>query len=116
MDRHMNPWLDIPLADYEGHMAMPAIGQAALIADQLDVLVAELRPASVAVIGCAGGNGFECVASRPWVQRLVGMDINPRYIELAAARFGSKIRGLELCVGDIESEQQFFQPVQLVYA
>src|SRR5688500_18466072 len=24
-----NPWLDIPLRDYEGHMALPSIGQAA---------------------------------------------------------------------------------------
>jgi hypothetical protein len=23
-----NPWLHIPLVDYEGHMSLPAIGQA----------------------------------------------------------------------------------------
>jgi hypothetical protein len=38
-----NPWLDIPLADYEGHMALPAIGQSRLIADQLDTLVSATR-------------------------------------------------------------------------
>ena len=34
-----NPWLDIPLADYEAHMALPSIGQSRLIADQSEALV-----------------------------------------------------------------------------
>ena len=54
-----NPWLTIPLADYEAHMALPQVGQARLLAD---LFAAELRvgsPSSVAVLGCAGGNGFE---------------------------------------------------------
>jgi hypothetical protein len=29
-----NPWLNIPLADYEGHMSLPAVGQAQMIAEQ----------------------------------------------------------------------------------
>jgi hypothetical protein len=108
----MNPWLDIPLADYEGHMSMPAIGQASMIAEQLGALVETFRPSSVAVIGCAGGNGFE----RARVQRLVGIDINPRYIDLAAERYAAQIDGLELYVGDIQGAQQIFQPVELIYA
>jgi hypothetical protein len=28
-----NPWLDIPLSDYEGHMALPEVAQAQLLAD-----------------------------------------------------------------------------------
>ena len=31
-----NPWLNIPLDDYEGHMSLPTVGQAQMIADQLD--------------------------------------------------------------------------------
>ena len=41
-----NPWLDIPLGDYEAHMALPAIGQSQLIADQLDILVRRYAPSS----------------------------------------------------------------------
>jgi SAM-dependent methyltransferase len=112
----MNPWLDIPLADYEGHMAMPAIGQAALIAHQLEALVGKFRPSSVAVIGCAGGNGFErLTSSTAGIERIVGVDINPHYIATAASRFGH-LEGLELHVGDVQSEQQLFQPVELIYA
>jgi len=28
-----NPWLDIALADYEGHMALPNVGQAQILSD-----------------------------------------------------------------------------------
>jgi len=66
-----NPWLDIPLGDYEAHMALPAIGQSQLIADQLDILVRTYAPSSVAILGCAGGNGFERLIDTS-VSRLVG--------------------------------------------
>jgi hypothetical protein len=53
-----NPWLTIPLSDYEAHTALPQVGQAQLLAD---LFAAELR--ALAVVGrgarCAGGNGFE---------------------------------------------------------
>jgi SAM-dependent methyltransferase len=109
----MNPWLEIPLGDYEGHMSMPAIGQASMIADQLATLVARFRPSSVAVVGCAGGNGFDRLAT---LERIVGVDINPRYIDQASARYAAQIHALELYVGDIQREQQIFQPVDLIYA
>ena len=52
-----NPWLSIPLADYEGHMG--AVKQldalSALFARALEVCA----PESVAVLGIAGGNGLE---------------------------------------------------------
>jgi hypothetical protein len=35
----MNPWLEIPLEDYEGHMALPSIGQAQFLANVLGTLV-----------------------------------------------------------------------------
>jgi hypothetical protein len=40
-----NPWLSIPLDDYEGHMSLPAVGQARMIAEQLDfALESDGRP------------------------------------------------------------------------
>ena len=53
-----SPWLDIPLADYEGHMALPEIAQARMLADELESAVRQHAPSSVAIIGCSGGNGF----------------------------------------------------------
>jgi len=54
-----NPWLDIPLQDYERYMSLPEIGQAQMLADQFELLIKRHSPASVALIGCAGGNGLE---------------------------------------------------------
>ncbi|HEY1217163.1 MAG TPA: hypothetical protein VGE93_26340, partial [Bryobacteraceae bacterium] len=71
-----NPWLEIPLADYEAHMALPSIGQSRLIADQLEALVRSFRPHSIGIIGCAGGNGLERLAGTS-VSRMVGVDLNP---------------------------------------
>ena len=109
-----NPWLDIPLADYEAHMALPTVGQSQLIADELAALVRRYSPTSVAVIGCAGGNGFDRLSDTS-VTRVVGVDINPAYIEQARQRYAGRIPGLEIYVADLESEGALFEPVDLMY-
>jgi ubiquinone/menaquinone biosynthesis C-methylase UbiE len=110
-----NPWLDIPLGDYEAHMALPAIGQAPLIADQLDILVRTYGPSSVAILGCAGGNGFERLVDTS-VSRVVGVDINLQYIEEARQRYAGRVPGLEWVVGDIQTASGLFEPVDFIYA
>ena len=110
-----NPWLDVPLADYEAHMALPAIGQSQLIADQLDVLVRTYAPSSVAILGCAGGNGLERLIDAR-VSRVVGVDINPHYIEEARQRYDGRVPGLELFVADIQTSEWLFEPVDFIYA
>jgi SAM-dependent methyltransferase len=110
-----NPWLEIALAEYEGHMSLPAIGQARMLGDVFESLLREFLPQSVAVIGCAGGNGFERVAGDV-TTRVVGVDINPTYIDAARARFSGRLQGLELHAADIESDGVLFEPVDLIYA
>jgi SAM-dependent methyltransferase len=110
-----NPWLDIPLGDYEAHMALPAIGQSQLIADQLDILVRTFAPSSVAILGCAGGNGFERLIGTS-VSRVVGVDINPQYIEEARRRYAGRVPGLELIAGDIQTASGLFEPVDFIFA
>ena len=109
-----NPWLDVPLADYEAHMALSTVGQARLIADELDILIRTHSPLSVAVIGCAGGNGFERIAGST-VRRAVGVDLNPDYIERARVRYEGRIPGLELHIADIQASNSLFDPVDLIY-
>ncbi len=107
-----NPWLEIPLADYEAHMALPQVGQAELLANALADAVRWHAPRSVAVLGCAGGNGFDRV---PPGTRLVGIDVNPDYVAVARARHGARA-GLELFVGDVTADELPFAPVELAYA
>lgn len=109
-----NPWLSIPLHDYEGHMALPHVGQAKMIANELEELLRTYVPRSVAIIGCAGGNGFE-EAAKAGAARVIGLDINPTYIADAKARYAGRIPGLELYCADIEECTPDMGPVDLVY-
>ncbi len=97
-------WLDIPLDDYEGHMGLPSIGQAAMLADQLALLIARSAPRSVAVAGCAGGNGFERIG--PPVERVVAVDINPAYLDaLRAPPWAAPHAASSVHCADIESPE-----------
>jgi SAM-dependent methyltransferase len=110
-----NPWLDIPLADYERHMALPQVAQAQLLSDVLAEAVGRYLPRSVAVLGCAGGNGFERLADNG-VERIVGVDLNPDYVEAARERFADRIPVPELIAGDVQTGLFTFAPVDLVLA
>ncbi|MFN8546642.1 MAG: methyltransferase domain-containing protein [Candidatus Eisenbacteria bacterium] len=109
-----NPWLEIPLSDYESHMSLPNVGQAEMLASEFAESLRRFSPESVAVIGCAGGNGFDRIPSA--TRRVVGVDINPDYIASAASRYARRIPGLELYATDIEAEPLRIAPVQLIYA
>jgi putative acetyltransferase len=110
-----NPWAAIPLADYEAHMALPTVGQAELIASELARAVEAHRPASVAVLGCAGGNGLDRLIGSS-ARRVVALDINPSYAAATEARFRGRIEELEVIVADVEQGSQVFDPVDLIYA
>lgn len=110
-----NPWLAIPLADYEGHMALPDVGQAEMLASELELLLQNHAPKVVAIIGCAGGNGFAQAAAAN-VTRLVGIDINEAYLEDARHRYANIIPGLELHCADIANDMLDMEAVELVYA
>ena len=109
-----NAWLDIPLEDYEAHMALPSIGQARMLSDQLQLLTARKSPRSIAVAGCAGGNGLERLG--PGVTRIVAIDINPAYLAALEARHSAPLPGLEVHCADVESPALTFEPVDLIYA
>src|SRR3989304_9695251 len=97
-----NPWLEIPLADYEAHMNLPEVAQAKFLGDVFGDMLKRHSPRSVAILGCAGGNGFEHLFTAE-TTRVVGVDINPEYIEEARRRFKDPLPGLELFAGNIET-------------
>ena len=110
-----NSWLDIPLAEYEGHMALPEIAQAQMLANELASSVQWHAPSSVAVIGCSGGNGFAQLIGTA-VTRVVGIDINPTYVAAAQMRFEAQLPNLRLYVTDIQDTLPSIAPVQLIFA
>ena len=110
-----NPWLDVPLADYEGHMSLPQVGQDHLLAEVFDRAIKRWSPANIALIGCAGGNGFERLAAGT-MDRLVGVDVNPDYIEQARRRHAQRLSNIELLCADVQSKSLTYGPVDFTYA
>jgi len=109
------PWLTIPLADYEGHMALPGIEQSNFLSTVLSQQLEVFRPASLAVVGCAGGNGFERIDPQS-TKRVVGIDINESYLNATRSRYGHAFDRLDLNALNIELRGPAVAPVELIYA
>jgi SAM-dependent methyltransferase len=93
-----NPWLGIPAEEYEGHME--AVGQSAALREIFERVVAEARPRRVAVLGCStGGDLARLDPTR--LERAAGVDLNPRYLDLARARLPELGPRLDLVHGDV---------------
>ena len=111
----LNPWLKVPLEDYERHMDLPEIGQAMMLNEAMARSVREFRPQSVAIAGCAGGNGIVRIATMG-VNRIAGIDVNAEYLAAVHRRLGSWMPGLELHLADIQTGVPDCAPVDLVFA
>ena len=109
-----NPWLAIPLADYEGHMASPGVAQSEALAGLFDCALRRTRPRSVAILGVAGGNGLDRISPEV-TTRVCGLDINPHYLEAVRQRHAA-LPGLELHCVDLASQSAEIAPVRLVHA
>lgn len=95
-------------------MSLPTIAQAEMLATEFSEALRQFSPESLAVIGCAGGNGFDRIP--PSVKRVVGVDINPSYIASVSSRYLGRVPGLEFHVADIQAAPLPFAPVDLVFA
>lgn len=109
-----NPWLTVPLSDYEGHMRSSNVEQLDVLSELFARVLSVTRPASVAILGIAGGNGLEHIDS-VLTKRIVGIDVNDDYLEAVRERYAS-LPGLELHWLDLSKETLRLQPVQLVHA
>ena len=109
-----DPWLSIPLSDYEGHMNADSVRQMDALSELFGRALAYCRPESAAILGVAGGNGLERI-DRSITKRIVGVDINPSYLDAVRQRH-SDLPGLELHCADLASESVNLPPLQLVHA
>ncbi len=109
-----SPWLSIPASDYEAHMGSPSVGQLQFLSRVLAELLREYQPTSLAVLGCATGNGFEHIV--PAITRqVIGIDINPSYLEILRGRHGERLPGLHLMCADIAECEIEAQSLDLIY-
>ena len=105
----------MPAADYEGHMGSPGVRQLEFLSRIFGGLIREYEPESLVVLGCATGNGLEHI-ERGRVRRLVGLDINPEYLEICRKRHGERVPGLELVCEDFASFDLEAASIDFVYA
>lgn len=108
-----NPWLNIPLGDYEGHMSSPGVAQLKALADLFEEALTYCHPESVALLGVAGGNGLDRVDLRV-TKRVVGIDIHPAYLETVRRRYPQLPLRLH-CV-DLEHDKVNEEVAELVHA
>lgn len=110
----LNPWLEVPLAEYEGHMTSPAVQQMAALSDLFAEVLTMRSAESVAILGVAGGNGLDRIDTAQ-VRRIVGIDINSEYLAAVRERH-NHLPNLELHCVNLSAETLSIAPVELVHA
>lgn len=98
----MNPWLEVPLHAYEGHMAFPGVEQAEMLAREFARKIRETNPRALALIGSAGGNGLHILEPEAH-DRVLCVDINPVYMQALETRYRPQLPGLECHTSEIET-------------
>lgn len=110
-----NPWLLVPASDYEEHMNLPEVNQLAPLSAIFADMYARFKPGSLAVLGCATGNGFEHIDPAA-TRRVIGIDINAEYLDLARERFPRLAPVLTLIQAPIETCSLPESSLDLVHA
>jgi hypothetical protein len=109
-----NPWLAVPLSEYEEHMSSAEVRQLGVLSELFVEAVQRCRPHSLAILGIAGGNGLDHIDSCH-TTRVVVIDLNYKYLEAVRQRYSS-LPGLDLRCADLSEQHVDLEPVQLVHA
>lgn len=110
----INPWENISLASYETHMELPEVGQAEMLACAFSEFINTSSIKSIALIGCAGGNGLSDLKFQDF-DRLLCLDVNQTYIHSLRSRYSNDFPGLECQCVEIESFKTD-DPVDFIFA
>ena len=95
-----NPWYHISPADYENHMADPAVRQLQLLNRVFREQYRDYPPGSLVYLGICTGNGLEHIDSEV-TDTVWGLDVNEEFLALCADRYGTRINDLRLVKVDI---------------
>ena len=110
-----NPWLHIPLEDYERHMSHHLVGQSTLLNSLTKKYLDETKPETVIFLGIAGGNGLEHIDNKI-TQSVYGIDINQDYLDTAFKRFKNTIPSLQLVNLDITQHSESICKADFIWA
>ena len=110
-----NPWLQIPVEDYEGHMSHPGVMQLQMLDEIFREVLKEFKPDSIAVLGSTAGNGFQHLLGQNF-NRVVGIDINFKYLAECKAWFIQDIQNLQLICADLNELEFVDDTFDLIHA
>ncbi|GAB3784088.1 hypothetical protein GCM10028818_43100 [Spirosoma horti] len=97
----MNPWNQVPSADYERHMNHETVGQLALMSEITKEKVEQRYPQTVAVYGACTGNGFVHFVE---ARTVYAVDINSTYLAICYERYEPILNQLVLVQADINQD------------
>lgn len=103
----MNPWSQVPPADYERHMGHETVGQLALLSEITGEKVAQRYPQTVAVYGACTGNGFAHFVD---ARTVYAVDLNSAYLALCHDRYDPILNELVLVQVDVNEEPVAIPP------
>ncbi|MBR5516752.1 MAG: methyltransferase type 11 [Firmicutes bacterium] len=98
-----NPWKDIKLSDYEGHMNLESVKQLPVLRLILKSQLESYPVDSAMIIGVAGGAGLEHIQPGQ-LKKLYGVDINEEFLKECDFRYANLKPMLELINCDLMDE------------
>ena len=107
-----NPWLEIPVSDYENHMK--EVGQAQILNSLIKSCLDKYQPKNFALLGCTTGNGLEHI-NPEITNKIYAIDINPEYLQKTNERFVAKIQNLDILNIDIQNDELTIKNVDLFF-
>lgn len=110
-----NPWIEIPLEDYENHMSHNTVGQSEVLNSLTKKYLNCTKPKTCVFLGVAGGNGLEHIDNKV-TKKVIGIDINQDYLDTAYKRYNDKIDSLELLNFDITKSTEAMVNTDFIWA
>lgn len=110
-----NPWEEIPLSDYEGHMSLDSVGQLQAMNHMMRDQLHRYEAKSAMIFGVAGGNGLEHVQGSG-LEKIYGVDINAEYLREVQKRYPKLAGRLECLCADLTAEPAELPHADLVIA
>ncbi len=101
MNQFENPWLQIPISDYVGHMSDKHVRQYEMLNAIFKRAYSIRKPSQLLVLGVSDGNGLEHISNKI-TAKTVALDINPEYIAAAQRRFQKELPQCDFICEDIE--------------
>jgi ubiquinone/menaquinone biosynthesis C-methylase UbiE len=100
MNQIQNPWLQIPISDYVGHMSDKGVRQYKMLNSAFKRAYQIKKPHRLLVLGVTDGNGLEYVSEKI-TNKIIALDINPEYIKTAQRRFQKIIPQCDFLCEDV---------------